>query len=126
MKHGASIMSLQNISEVATVDRISDILQLDNLAPKPIYESTPERFNSLQVNLYIPSSWDSWNKVVVQGKSFVLPDTDQIIRDEAKLQQLDNTYDKFLQGQGELRDVIRTGPRGNLNLLLMVQLTLLP
>lgn len=107
MKHGATIMSLSNVEEVTTVENINDVLNLENLAPKPIFESTSERINSLEINLYIPSSWDSWNKIVVQGKSFVLPDTEQIIRDESKLELLDSNYEKFLNDQYDLHSVLQ-------------------
>lgn len=107
MKHEAVIMELSNIDEVINIEHINDFSNLANLVPKPIRESTPEQFKSLKVNLYIPSSWDSWNKVIMQGKSFILPDTDQVIREESKLLLLDSNYDKFLHGHYDVDDVLQ-------------------
>ncbi|KAG5417489.1 hypothetical protein I9W82_005124 [Candida metapsilosis] len=44
--------------------------------------------------LYIPHSWDSWDKIVLHGKSVALPEEQLagVIRDEETLQQLDHTH----------------------------------
>ena len=52
--------------------------------------------------MYIPYTWDSWNKIVVQGKSIVLPNTDEIIiRNESRLEELDSNYEKSLSRESK-------------------------
>ena len=43
-----------------------------------------------------------WNKIVVQGKSIVLPNTDEIIiRNESRLEELDSNYEKSLSRESK-------------------------
>ncbi|EMG45656.1 hypothetical protein SBY92_004826 [Candida maltosa Xu316] len=92
LKHRANIISLPKVRDSVTLETVSQFYPVDDQSAKPIFDSTAE-----QVNLYIPSSWDTWNKIIVQGKSALLPDSDHIIRDETKLQDLDSRYEKYLQ-----------------------------
>lgn len=119
LKHGMKIVSLRKVAEALTIENIEQLLNLDTTSPVPIFDlkgievfletddvdrtdrnGHDASHNKLQINLYIPYTWDSWNKIVVQGKSIVLPNTDEIIiRDESRLEQLDSNYQKLLSSE---------------------------
>ena len=122
LKHGMKIVSLRNMVDALTIGNIEQLLlTLDSISPIPILDSKGVEIavqtndidrtesngheashNKSQINLYIPYTWDSWNKIVVQGKSIVLPNTDEIIiRNESRLEELDSNYEKSLSRESK-------------------------
>ncbi|RLV92563.1 hypothetical protein JA1_003082 [Spathaspora sp. JA1] len=90
LKHGCgdiiSFDSSDSWSDISTVD-------LEDTPPKPIFSSDG------QIVYYIPQGWDSWNKIILQGKSIISSITsDLIIREEAKLFQFDSKYEEYFTG----------------------------
>ena len=122
LKHGMKIVSLRNMVDALTIGNIEQLLlTLDSISPIPILDlkgveiavqindidrtesnGHEASHNKSQINLYIPYTWDSWNKIVVQGKSIVLPNTDEIIiRNESRLEELDSNYEKSLSRESK-------------------------
>ncbi|EGW35162.1 uncharacterized protein SPAPADRAFT_48197 [Spathaspora passalidarum NRRL Y-27907] len=92
LKHGGDIIAASNIGSIITAKNIPTILNLE-IPPKPIFSVGNDT-----IVIYIPQAWDSWNKIILQGKSIVSSNNDDVIRQESNLAQLNMHYDDFFHG----------------------------
>ncbi|KAI5951629.1 hypothetical protein KGF54_004703 [Candida jiufengensis] len=105
LKHGCAIISIRNLLNYLKTHKIEKLTKLNKVSVKPNFEESTIHDDDFL--LYIPSSWDSWNKIIVHGKSTLFSDDDRndgIIRDEKQLQELDSKYEDFLSNDDPTKD----------------------
>ncbi|CAK9435515.1 uncharacterized protein LODBEIA_P02420 [Lodderomyces beijingensis] len=104
LKHGSNIASVPRASQAMNIGQIRALLDIHkNNRVVPIYTETASSDSPMPVHLNIPSSWDSWNKILMHGRSvmFPEPENEYIIREENKLRDLDEKYEKHLSQKKE-------------------------
>ncbi|KAI3405822.1 hypothetical protein KGF56_001429 [Candida oxycetoniae] len=99
LKHHCQIVSTDKeiYSKMISLESIDKLIDLENVKVQPNYVEARETGSEPHFDLFIPSSWDSWNRIIVHGKSVIIsPDNDRvdgIIRDEKVLEMLDQEYE---------------------------------
>ncbi|CAI5756675.1 unnamed protein product [Candida verbasci] len=86
-----------------------ELLINNNFKEKPIFDTQiVDNYNSLQICLMISRKWDSWNKIIVFGKSISLNEDDErIIKDETQLKKLDEMYQQYLNNEISSTKIIK-------------------
>ncbi|KAI5964739.1 uncharacterized protein KGF55_001809 [Candida pseudojiufengensis] len=105
LKHGCSIISIKNLNNVTDIKNIDKLIKLEKQDVKPNFEDLS--INEDDLLLYIPSTWDSWNKIILHGNSTILGDdenNDGIIRNEQDLRNIDEKYEDYLTNDDPNKD----------------------
>ncbi|KAG7665463.1 uncharacterized protein J8A68_001151 [[Candida] subhashii] len=94
LKHGCTVICRSPSNPKIPIEDTVESLIDFQMPPKPIFDDSATNDD---IQLYIPSSWDSWNKIIVQGKSIMMNDNNQssLICDVQQLEQLNSAYDDY-------------------------------